>query len=176
MAFTKEYLKDYEAKIRKLPLEELYDIISLIRDNPIKADESPERVRIVEKRIEELENSPAAIDHVKDLNEKLETEYKKKPHLLSFVLQAIGYTLLFFTILALNPKIASQEAGINVGFLLFGIAMILFMYAGLIDKRITIQTDRIHKEAYPILYWINIVLFFIIGVAGIFLGNRPIFQ
>lgn len=79
MAFTKEYLKDYEAKIHKLPLEELYDIISLIRDNPIKADESPERVRIVEKRIEELENSPAAIDHVKDLNEKLETEYKKKP-------------------------------------------------------------------------------------------------
>ena len=51
MAFTKEYLKDYEAKIHKLPLEELYDIISLIRDNPIKADESPERVRIVEKRI-----------------------------------------------------------------------------------------------------------------------------
>ena len=176
MPFTQEYLKDYEAKIRKLPLEELYDILSLIRDNPIKADESPERVRIVEKRIEELENSPAAIDHVEVLNEKLETEYKKKPHLLSFVLKTIGYTLLFFTILALNPKIESQEAGIKVAFLLFGIAMILFMYAGLIDKRITIKTDRIHKEAYPILYWINIVLFFIIGVAGIFLGIRPIFQ
>lgn len=154
----------------------MYDIISLIRDNPIKTDESPERVRIVEKRIEELENSPAAIDHVEVLNEKLETEYQKKPHLQSFVLKAIGYTLLFSTILALNPKIESQEAGINVAFLLFGIAMILFMYAGLIDKRISIKTDRIHKEAYPILYWINIVLFFIIGVAGIFLGIRPIFE
>lgn len=104
MPFTQEYLKDYEEKIRQLPLEELHDILSLIRDNPIKADDTPERVQIVEKRIEELENSPAAIDPVEDLNEKLETEYKKKPHLLSFILKAIGYTLLFPTILALLQK------------------------------------------------------------------------
>ena len=58
MPFTKEYLKDYEEKIRKLPLEELYDILSVIRDNPFKADDTLERVKIVEKRIEELENKP----------------------------------------------------------------------------------------------------------------------
>lgn len=58
MPFTKEYLKDYEEKIRKLPLEELYDILSVIRDNPFKADDTLERVNIVEKRIEELENKP----------------------------------------------------------------------------------------------------------------------
>ncbi len=54
MSFSKEYFKDYEEKIRQLPLEELYDILSLIRDDPFKADGTPERVKIVEKRIREL--------------------------------------------------------------------------------------------------------------------------
>ena len=50
MPFTQEYLKEYEEKIRQLPLEELYDILNLIRDDSFNADDSPERVKIVEKR------------------------------------------------------------------------------------------------------------------------------
>ena len=44
------YLKAYEEHIRKLPLDELYDILDIIRK-----DSSPERIQIVEARIQELE-------------------------------------------------------------------------------------------------------------------------
>ena len=54
MPFSEEYLKDYENKIQKLPVDELYEILDTIRDHPLKADDSPERVQIVEKRIIEL--------------------------------------------------------------------------------------------------------------------------
>ena len=42
------YLKEYEAHIRKLPLEELYDIFEIV-----KKDESPERINIVLNAIKE---------------------------------------------------------------------------------------------------------------------------
>lgn len=47
-----KYLKDYESQIRKLPLDELYEVLDII-----KKDKSPERIDIVNKRICELENS-----------------------------------------------------------------------------------------------------------------------
>lgn len=49
--FTEEYLKDYEEQIRKLPLDELYEVLDIIRK-----DDSPERQDIVKARIAELEN------------------------------------------------------------------------------------------------------------------------
>ena len=79
MPFSEEYLKDYENKIRKLPVDELYEILDTIRDHPLKADDSPERVQIVEKRIIELGGTipvirrnywghhPHGLDDVKEL-------------------------------------------------------------------------------------------------------------
>ena len=173
MPFTKEYLKEYRKKIRKLPLEELYDILSLIRDHPFKADDTPERVRIVEKRIEELENSPDIIDPVEELNEMLEDEFKKKPHLLSFILKSFGYILLIPGIILV---LLQTSPYINEGVLLIGISMILFMYAALIDKRITDKSAIFHREAHPFLYWSEIALLFITGVLEIFYGIRPFLQ
>ena len=48
--FTEEYLKSYEEQIRKLPLDELYEVMNII-----KKDSSPERINIVKARIRELE-------------------------------------------------------------------------------------------------------------------------
>lgn len=48
----KEYLKAYEEQIRTLPLDELYDVIDIIKRDP-----SRERIDIVEKRIQELEGN-----------------------------------------------------------------------------------------------------------------------
>jgi len=48
-----EYLKSYEEQIRKLPLDELEEILDII-----KKDTSPERINIVNKRIQELEEHP----------------------------------------------------------------------------------------------------------------------
>ena len=49
--FTEEYLKDYKEQIRKLPLDELYEVLDII-----SKDDSPERQNIVKERIAELEN------------------------------------------------------------------------------------------------------------------------
>jgi hypothetical protein len=48
-----EYLKSYEEQIRKLPLDELEEILDIIKKDP-----SPERINIVNKRIQELEGYP----------------------------------------------------------------------------------------------------------------------
>jgi len=50
--FTEEFLKNYEEQIRKLPLDELYEVMDII-----KKDTSPERINIVKVRIQELEAS-----------------------------------------------------------------------------------------------------------------------
>lgn len=44
------YLKDYESQIRKLPLDELYEVLDII-----KKDKTLERIDIVNKRIRELD-------------------------------------------------------------------------------------------------------------------------
>ena len=48
--FTEEFLKNYEEQIRKLPLDELYEVMDII-----KKDSSPERINIVKARIKELD-------------------------------------------------------------------------------------------------------------------------
>ena len=49
--FTEEYLKDYKEQIRKLPLDELYEVLDII-----SKDDSPERQDIVKARIAEIED------------------------------------------------------------------------------------------------------------------------
>ena len=48
--FTEEYLKGYKEQICKLPLDELYEVLDIIRK-----DDSPERQDIVKARIAEIE-------------------------------------------------------------------------------------------------------------------------
>ena len=55
--FTEEYLKDYKEQIRKLPLDELYEVLDIIRK-----DDSPERQNIVKARIAEIEGEEDEID------------------------------------------------------------------------------------------------------------------
>ena len=76
MAFSEEYLKDYENKIRKLPVEELYEILDVIRDHPFKADDSPERIQIIEKRIIELTGDKDCILPREEYNKKIEQVIK----------------------------------------------------------------------------------------------------
>lgn len=55
--FTEEYLKDYKEQIRKLPLDELYEVLDII-----EKDDSPERQNIVKARIAEIEGEEDEID------------------------------------------------------------------------------------------------------------------
>ena len=64
MPFSQEYLKDYEAKIHKLPLEELYEVLDIIQK-----DSTNERINIVEKRIKELTGELPIKNHSEDNKE-----------------------------------------------------------------------------------------------------------
>lgn len=50
---NEKFLKAYEEQIKTLPLDELYDVLDIIKSDP-----SRERIDIVEKRIQELEEHP----------------------------------------------------------------------------------------------------------------------
>lgn len=71
--FTVEYLKNYEKQIRQLPLDELYEIMDIIRK-----DESSERRKIVERRIRELDENDADLLLEKESRKKNAAEAKKK--------------------------------------------------------------------------------------------------
>ena len=162
MAFTKEYLKDYEAKIHKLPLEELYDILNLIRDDPFKADDSPERVKIVEKRIRELDSNyineqdkdPLGLIPTEELNEKLEEEFKKKPHPKTAIIEFIGFISALFGFLFLPAR---NENGLSFGTPFMFISLFCFACAGLIDKRVCLR-GVFHKTAHPVAFWCAIIM------------------
>ena len=55
--FTEEYLKGYKEQICKLPLDELYEVLDIIRK-----DDSPERQNIVKARIAEIEDEENETD------------------------------------------------------------------------------------------------------------------
>ena len=93
MAFSEEYLKDYEKKIRELPVEELYDILSQIRDHGFQADDSPERIKIIEKRIIELTGDKDSILPMPQYSQKLNEKYLNKTTLGSFTFKIGGLVL-----------------------------------------------------------------------------------
>jgi len=55
--FTEEYLKGYKEQICKLPLDELYEVLDIIRK-----DDSPKRQNIVKARIAEIEDEENETD------------------------------------------------------------------------------------------------------------------
>ena len=181
MPFTKEYLVDYEEKIRQLPLEELYDILNLIRDDPFKADDSPERVKIVEKRIRELDTNyiseqhkePIGLIPTEELNEKLKAEYQKTEHPESRGLDLIGLVLMAFA--ALFSIIPYDRESLNISFLFAGIAMLLWVGGILIDQCFLFKQygTFVHKITSPVSYWIFVAMFSFGGILGIICGIFP---
>ncbi len=172
MSFTQEYLRDYEEKIRQLPLEELYDILSLIRDDPFKADDTPERVKIVENRIRELDSNyineqdktPIGLIPTEELNNRLEEEFQKKPHTKSTVIRGIGYISIVPGFLLLP---ATNENGLSLGMTFMSITLFCFAYASLIDKRVHVRGEIIHQTAHPITFWCIIIMEIIGALLGI---------
>ncbi len=173
MPFTQEYLKDYEEKIRKLPLEELYDILSLIRDDPFKADDSPERVKIVENRIRELDSNyineqdktPISLIPTEELNNKLEEEFQKKPHPKSSALAAIGLILALFGFILLASR---TEKGLQCAMLFWSLSFFCLAVTSLMDKRVLLQYGSFaHKRAHPVLFWVVVISEIAVGIWGI---------
>ena len=158
MPFSKEYLEDYEKTIRTLPLEDLYDIISMIRDYPFKADDTPERVRIVEKRIIELENEPVKQTPAEELNEKLEEQYQNKSSTEGYLLNAAGIILTVFSLGLLIFKRENGYGHLDLPLCLLGVSLFCSGFSSLIDKR-TSGT-----------YWSSVLSQFAGGIIAIIFG------
>ena len=72
----KEYLKAYEEQILALPLDELYEVLDIIKHDP-----SPERINIVNKRIQELEE----IDNSENVRNYYNNLIKNEPEKIVYV-------------------------------------------------------------------------------------------
>ncbi len=72
----KNYLKTYEEQIQALPLDELYEVLDIIKHDP-----SPERINIVNKRIQELEE----IDNSENIRNYYNNLIKNEPEKIVYV-------------------------------------------------------------------------------------------
>ena len=133
MAFSKEYLKDYERKIRELPVEELYDILSQIRDHGFKADDSPERIRIVEKRIIELTGDKNAILPIEQYSQDLNEKYQNRMTPGSVVFKVIGF-ILILTGFCFFDNQTKQYTSFN--FIISGLGFLTFVIGCTFDGQI----------------------------------------
>ena len=159
MAFSEEYLKDYENKIRKLPVEELYEILEMIRDDPFKADDSPERIQIIEKRIIELTGDKDCILPRKEYNKKIEQEYLEKTNPLVVGLEVLGALLILIAEASSNP-LSLLICGL--GFLIIGLCI-------LIDGKIKIYligwASICTKKEHPKIFWSLAGVFCLLGIS-----------
>ena len=131
MAFSEEYLKDYENKIRELPLEELYDILYTIRDHALKADDTPERIKIVENRIIELTGDKDSILPIDQYRQKLDEDYRNHSSQTSFLVKIFGLLLLFAGIASISFFPAY--------YILSGLGSLAFALSNLIDGQILLK-------------------------------------
>jgi len=169
MFFSEEYLKDYENKIRKLPVEELYEILDMIRDHPFKADDSPERIQIIEKRIIELTGDKDCILPREEYNKKIEQEYFEKTNPLVVGLEVLGALLILISgANARNPHLA--EASSNpLSLLICGLGFLIIGLCVLIDGKIKIYligwASICTKKEHPKIFWSLAGFFCLLGIS-----------
>lgn len=160
--FTKAYLKDYERKIRKLPLVELYDILDQIEDHPFNKAPSPERINIVKKRIRELEPEALKKEEEKEaFHAKVVEEYEKNRGVCSILLDIITWVCFF---IALIYKV-SENSNIHTMSLFAGSGLFAATGSAMLVKMAVVKGSRIYKAENPFLFKIIVAmyLFFAIG-------------
>ena len=159
MAFSEEYLKDYENKIRKLPVEELYEILDMIRDHPFKADDSPERIRIIEKRIIELTGDKDCILPREEYNKKIEQEYLEKTNPLVVGLEVLGALLILIAEASSNPLSLLLCA---LGFLIIGLCV---LFDGKLKIYLVGWASICTKKEHPKIFWSLAGFFCLLGIS-----------
>jgi hypothetical protein len=167
MTFSEEYLKDYENKIRKHPVEELYEILDMIRDNPFKADNSPERIQIIEKRILELTGDKDCILPREEYNKKIEQEYFEKTNPLVVGLEVFGVLLILISgANARNPHLAEASSNL-LSLLLCGLGFLTIGLCVLFDGKIKIYlvgwAAICTKKEHPKIFWSIAGFFCLLG-------------
>ena len=174
MAFSEEYLKDYKRKIDLLTEEELYEILQLIRDHPFKADNSPERIKIVEKRIIELTGDKDSILPRVKYNRKIEEAYSKKTTPAAKCLKITGFILLIISGTANVVCISVHNDFTPSRIILCGLGCLLWAIGDLLDGQTKLHLGGWSvvwtKDDYPKHFWIITGIFLFIGLSLIFYG------
>ena len=157
MAFSEEYLKDYENKIRKLPVEELYEILDVIRDHPFKADDSPERIRIIEKRIIELTGDKDCILPREEYNKRIEQEYFEKTNPLVVGLEVLGALLILIGGISPRNSHLAETSSNPLSIILCGLGFLIIGLCVLFDGKLKIYlvgwASIWTKKEDPKIFW-----------------------
>jgi hypothetical protein len=160
MAFSEEYLKDYKSKIHELPLEELYDILYTIRDDVFKADDSPERIKIVENRIIELTGDKDSILPIDQYRQKLDEDYRNHSSQTSFLIKIFGLLLLFAGIACISFLPAY--------YILLGLGILVLALSNLIDGQILLKLRgtviALIRKDQKLSFWSLTGVFCLIGI------------
>ena len=120
MSFSKKELIAYEKIIRALPLDDLYDIVDVVRK-----DASNERLKIVEARIEELEKIPPTIPAAEDLNKELEDKLNENTPLGYSFLSILG------VVMSLAALLMFKDGDKPLVFRLLSLGLFCFFYKAL---------------------------------------------
>ena len=169
MAFSEEYLKDYENKIRKLPVEKLYEILEMIRDDPFKADDSPERIQIIEKRIIELTGDKDCILPRKEYNKKIEQEYLEKTNPLVVGLEVLGALLILIGGISPRNSHLAETSSNPLSIILCGLGFLIIGLCVLFDGKIKIYlvgwAAICTKKEHPKIFWSLAGVFCLLGIS-----------
>ena len=103
----------------------------------------------------EQNKEPISLIPTEELNNKLEEEFKKKPHPKSAFIEIIGFISALFGFLSIPAR---NENGLSFGTPFMFISLCCFACVGLIDKRVTVRAGAIHKTAHPVAFWCMITM------------------
>lgn len=163
--FTKAYLKGYEKKIRRLSLEELYDILGTIEMDPFRKDKTPERINIVKKRIRQLENFVQTYEKEKTFETKIKEEYQKRRTPLVILMEYAAWIFAFAGLLKIsNGKKSTEPTDFRSEALLIGAFLFLEACVGLKTRAVTVKGGRIYEAKNPFYYRIVMFSYFAISV------------
>lgn len=162
------YLKDYEAKIREQPLDELYEILEQIENHPLYKDKTPERINIVKKRIRELDHdAPLEKAEKEALHAKVVEECEKNddPRIALFNIISIIFLIMAFA------YVCTEGPKAFIYLFSLGASVISYTISCVFKKVIAIRGARFYKaenaqgfKAVVGSYFLFGAFFFIAGI------------
>ena len=155
MSFSKKELIAYEKLIRALLLDDLYDIVDVVRK-----DASNERLKIVEARIEELEKIPPTIPAAEDLNKELEDKLNENTPLGYSFLSILG------VVISLAALLMFKDGDKPLVFRLLSLGLFCFFLQGIIYGCTPVRGGNLHKKAYPKVFIITEAFYLLLGLGS----------
>ena len=155
MKLSKDRLKEFEKEIHSLSNDELDKY-----RHHYSMENDVERIFVIEKRIDELIDEIFKDGPAEELNKLLEHEFRMKKHPKAFVAKCACFFLL---VIAFVSYLKENNLSELIRSFSIGCSAILYGIISITEKRFRFFADLYHKKAYPIKYWVNVCLMFVLG-------------